>query len=194
MPQEVVTKLRGIIAGDQAAAAWLYDRFGPKLYRRLKARYPQLDTEDLFHDAFVLYYRNQARLLASFLEREPAESCDEHRLERYLWDQACGLAANRRRSSAFRKVVAISEVREPTEPGDHGRATINRDTLKKVLACLREKSQRVYLYFSFRFVDGLSPDEIAKTTGWSLKATYKLKQTLNKAVEECADGLGLAVS
>jgi len=42
-------------------------------------------------------------------------------------------------------------------------------------------------------MDNLTPEEIAQSTGWSRKATYKLKQTLNSEVQTCAEALGLDV-
>lgn len=190
MAHEVEERLEHIQDGDTDSAAWLYDTFAPRLARRLGSRYPDLSTEleDLVHDAFILFLRPEGELVRTFLDRYPVTRSS---LERRLWDLACGLASNRRRSFRRRKVVALDD-RDRTAPDPTAeRATIDRDQLRRLDACLRKANPRVYLYFKLRFRDGLSPEEIADVTGWSRKATYKLKQALNLEVERCAGELGL---
>ncbi|MEM1183001.1 MAG: hypothetical protein AAGM22_31960, partial [Acidobacteriota bacterium] len=67
---------------------------------------------------------------------------------------------------------------------------LDRDRLERLADCIERANARVFLYFSLRFRDGLAPEEIVTVTGWSKKATYKLKQRLNDAVEVCAEALG----
>lgn len=194
---ELERRLRGIAAGRQPDAAWLYDALAARLYRRLKQRYGYpggLEVDDLLHDTFVLVLRGRARHLIAFLERTPRVQLTLTALERYLWDQACGLASNRRRAAGFRKLVPLEEVGEPVEPSDEERRAIHADALARLVDCLRGKGQRMFLYFTFRYSDGLTPEEVSKVTGWSMKATYKLRQTLNMAVQECAERLGIAVA
>lgn len=192
MTHEVEDKLQGILEDDSESAAWLYDSFAPRLARRLGRRYPDLanELEDLVHDVFLLFLRPEGDLVEGFLQRHPAT---HGALERRLWDLACGLASNRRRSSRRRKVVPLDDRdRADPDPGTE-RWTIDRDQLVRLDACLRQANPRVYLYFKLRYRDGLSPEEIAEATGWSRKATYKLKQALNREVETCAGALGLEV-
>lgn len=194
--EEIARRVKGIAAGCAENAAWLYDTCAPRLYRRLRHRYGYpggIEVEDLCHDTFVVVFRHQARLLTTFVERTPRSELTLAALERYLWDQACGLASNRRRASGGRKLVAIDEVAEPREPADEEQRAVHGDVLARMVACLKGKGQRTYLYFLLRHHEGLAPEEVAKATGWSMKATYKLKQALNKAVQECAERLGLAV-
>jgi DNA-directed RNA polymerase specialized sigma24 family protein len=190
LAHEVEEKLESILAGDPEAAAWLYDIFASRLGRRLGSRYPDLaaELEDLVHDVFVLFLRPEGDLVRTFLDRRtPTRSA----LERRLWDLGCGLASNRRRSSRRRKVVHLDD-RDRTDPiPDAERCIIDRDRLQRLDACLRRANPRIYLYFKLRYRDGLSPEEIAEATGWSRKATYKLKQALNEEVKTCADALGL---
>lgn len=196
LDRELHQRLRRLVAGDPSGAAWLYDSFAGRLYRRLELRYEYpggLDAEDLLHDAFVLFFQHDARVLRRFLEQfSPAEQT-EARLERYLWDLACGLAANRRRSRARAEVVSIA--REEVAPTPSAETSvIDRDRLDQLGKCIEEHGTRIYLYYKLRFHDGLKPAEISRLTGWSNKATYKLKQTLTRTVEQCAEKLGLHAS
>lgn len=191
MAHEVEDKLERVVEGDLEATAWLYDTFAPRLGRRLGSRYPDLaaELEDLVHDVFVLFLRPEGNLVRAFLDRYPPT---RDALERRLWDLGCGLASNRRRSAHYRQQVHLDD-RDRTDPiADAERRTVDRDRLQRLDACLREKATpRVYLYFKLRYRDGLSPEEIAEVTGWSRKATYKLKQALNQEVKTCAEALGL---
>ena len=193
-PASVRPSLERLIHGDPAAAAWLYDDFAPGLFRRLRRRYQRdggPDAEDLLQDAFIFFFQNDCKVLRDFLEKTPATELTAARLERRLWDLACGLASNRRRSAWSRKVVSIDEFREPDPDAGSERRSLARDHLRRLDACLRDGRERVYLYFQLRFRDGLSPDEVTRATGWSKKATYKLKDALNQALGVCTERLGL---
>lgn len=191
---DVDNKLRCIAAGDSVAAAWLFDAFASPLYRRLRRRYGYLgstEVDDLLQDTFLQALRGRGRVLLRWLERQPAQP-DEPALERYLWDLACGLATNRRRAASRSNVVSIETATPLAEGPRAERALLGRDVLAKLDACLKESNARTYLYYQLRYVDGLTPDEIAQTTGWSKKSTYKRKQILDEAVERCADRIGIA--
>jgi len=198
-PQEdsVPLRLRRILAGDERAAAWLYDVFAPPLFRRLAQRYGSTDRnaiEDLVQEAFLALWRNDRRLIGELLRRDPAP--DRRAVERLLWDQACGVASNRRRTLRSFRPVALDEalagaLESPagTDAGTAEEASIRRELLALLDDCLRRAGSRVYLYLKLRHRDGLSPDEIATVTGWSKKATYKLKQALDDALGRCAEAL-----
>lgn len=190
MKEDVSDQLRRVVAGDESAAAWLYDSFATSLYRRLRWRYPRLEPEDLVHDLFISVFRDDCRLLAEFLERSksPVSAAS---LERRLWDLACGLATNRLRSHGQSRTYQMAEDFDEidAEPSAE-RTTVGRDRLARLAACVEQTSARIYLYFTLRFRDGLAPEEIVRVTGWSKKATYKMKQRLNDAVEACAEQLG----
>lgn len=187
-------RLTGILEGDRDAAAWLYDTFAPRLFRRLKQRYAYpggLDEEDLLQDSFLFYFQNDGRVLRNYLERVPAENQSPEHLETYLWDLACGVASNRRRSAFHRRVVNLFDRHDvPLDPLAE-RHAIDRDTLGRLEGCLMKGRERVFLYYTLRYRDGLAPEEVATVCGWSRKATYKLKQILDKAVAACAKLLGL---
>lgn len=198
MPSEIAQQLAALLAGDQQAAAWLYDSFAPRLYRRLRQRYAYPggpDADDLLQEAYLFYFQHDGRVLRRYLERTPEERCTAASLEAYLWDLACGLASNHRRKLAVRKkVVPLPEAWEiPADPAAETGA-VSRDLLERLEACLKEGRERVFLYFSLRYQDGLSPRQIAEACGWSRKAAYKLKQALDEAVTECARQLGLLPS
>lgn len=194
----VAEQLERLLAGDTGAAAWLFDTFAPRLLRRLGQRYGYFGTaeiEDLLQETFLLVLRQDGRLLAAFLERSlrlgSARDLGAKDLERFLWDQACGLASNRRRSASFRNVVPLADTLEVEVEESAERQAIDRDSLARLDGCLRASGERVYLYYKLRCRDGLTPEQIADVAGWSRKATYKLRQTLDEAVRRCAERLGL---
>jgi DNA-directed RNA polymerase specialized sigma24 family protein len=195
MLSETAHQLARLLEGDSAAAAWLYDAVAPRLFRRLRQRYGFAggqDPEDLLQDAFLFFFQRDGHILRQFLERTPAEGVTFESLEAFLWNQACGIASNRRRSVARRQQVAtlIPEQELPIEATAE-RKTLHRDLLARLEDCLRAGRERVFLYYVFRHRDGLAPEEISEISGWSKKATYKLKQALDHALAECAAPLGL---
>ncbi len=187
------SRLDEVLAGCSVSKGWLYDRFAPRLLRRLRSRYQPggLDAEELLHDAFVLFFQDDARVLRSFVERTPASSRTESKLECFFWNLACGIASNRRRSR--RRFHPLPLIGADQRPGidDPEQRNLDKDTLVRIDACLRKGNTRVYLYYKMRYVDGLTPEEIAQATGWSRKATYKLKLSLNSTIEGCIRKLGL---
>ncbi len=183
-----------LAAGDPDAAAWLYDTVAPDLYRRLGRRYGYPggpDAADVLQETFLLCLRDGARLLRGVLADQPAGAPALPELKRYLWDLACGVAANLRRSVWSRRVLPLPEAPLAAGEPPAERSAIARDALARLDGCLAAKGTRLYLYFKLRYVDGLTPEETAAATGWSRKATYKLRQSLNEAVEHCLDHLGL---
>src|SRR5690349_17552190 len=102
-----------LATGDAEAVAWLYDQAAPDLYRRLRRRYERPggpDAADLLQETFLLCLRDGARLLRGVLEGLPPGSPALPPLRRYLWDLACGLAANARRSVWSRRSQPLPEV------------------------------------------------------------------------------------
>lgn len=191
---DLLRRVRRIAAGDREEAAWLYDTFAPGLFRRLRQRYAPLglDPEDLLQDAFAFYFRNDRKVLRDFVDRA-GSGATARALERHLWDLACGVASNARRTSWRRRVVPLTRgTRLTSEPGSGAeRRALARDTLRRLEDCLRAAHPRIALYYALRFRDGLSPSEVARATGWSPKKTYKLRQSLDEAVRRCADQLDI---
>ncbi len=187
--EQITGVLEKVLAGDQAAGGWLYDTFATRLFRRLRQRYSYLGesaAEDLLHDVFVLILRQDCRLLRRFLERVPKPEQTQPRLERFLWDQACGVASNQRRSARSQKVVPLTATAPDKRPGAE-RQALQRDWLKRLEGCLAGGRKRAFLYYKLRYRDGLSPEQVAKVTGWSRKATYKLKEALNAELARCKE-------
>ena len=196
MQSEIAQQLRAVLSGDREAATWLFDTFAPRLYRRLKQRYAfpgGLDADDLLQEAFLFFFQHDGRVLQRFLERTPEGEQQPSRLEAYLWDLACGVASNQRRKAGQRKkIVPLPNAGLIPFPSAAERDTISKDLLGKLEDCLRRSRERIFLYYSLRYRDGLTPEQISQTCGWSRKATYKLKQALDEAVDLCARTLGLS--
>lgn len=192
MSESVHQRLLGVVAGKRSDVAWIYDTFAGRLFRRLRQRYGfpgGLDAEDLLHDAFVFFFQHDYRVLRSFLERVPKARQTQVRLERYLWDLACGIAANRRRSAKAAPDLEEAKPDRPSKAPDAEQSLVARDRLVRLDACLEGKGSRLYFYYKLRYRDGLAPEEIARVTGWTRKSTYNLKTSLSRAVEQCADEL-----
>lgn len=181
-------------AGDPETLAWLYDNVAPELYQRLLRRYGYPggpDAADVLQETFLLCLRDRARLLRGFVAGQPAVSPALPALRRYLWDLACGVAANVRRSVWSRRALRMPESEPAAQEPPVERSALARDALQRLDGCLGQQGERLYLYFKLRYVDGLTPEEVAAGTGWSRKATYKLRQALNEAVQGCLDLLDL---
>ncbi len=192
--EQITGVLERVLAGDQAAGGWLYDTFATRLYRRLRQRYSYLGesaSEDLLHDVFVLVLRQDCQLLRRFLERVPKPAQTQSRLERFLWDQACGMASNQRRRARGPKVVPLTATAPDERPGAE-QQTLQRDLLARLENCLSGGHKRAFLYYKLRYRDGLAPEQVAEATGWSRKATYKLKEVLNAELTRCRELLARA--
>lgn len=192
MDRRIADRLREVVGGDRRAKAWFYDTFAPQLFRRLRQRYGiplDLDPEELLQDAFLYFLQDDARVLARFVDRFPGSGADE--LARYLWDLACGVASNRLRRRRNRRAAMRAAPQHIAIAKDPEGRRIDQDTIRRLEECIRGHRDRVFLYYKLRFVDGLTPEEIARTTGWSRRVTYRLRQQLNEAISECAQRLGI---
>ena len=193
-PEDVVDRLRRLIGGDSGAAAWLYDTFAPRLYRRLRGRYghlPGIEPDDLLQSAFLFYLQNDCRVLRSFLDSRPPGEVTAETLMRRLWDLACGLASNQRRAARGRpRPAELDEAAADHAPTAERRLS-ERQVLSRLAECLARRGRRLHLYFCWRYGDGLTPREIAGVTGWSRSETYRLREALNRALAACAAALGI---
>lgn len=188
-------RLGRLLAGDREAAAWLYDTFAPGLYHRLTLRYrhlPGIEPADLLHDTFVFFLRPDTRPLRELLAEAESGECSVAALEKRLWDLACGLASNQRRSAWTRRAVPLAEVHKTADESDAESAASARDALEKLGRCIEGESEEGYLYYQFRYVDGLKPREIAVATGQEIGEIYRLRSVLDRAVRRCAELLGLS--
>lgn len=191
----IAEDLRRVADGDRDARAWLYDAFAARLFRRLRARYgggaAGLDAEELLHDSFLSLFEH-GHVLAGFLSETPPAEQTGTRFESFLWNHACGIASNRRRSLRRRGAEPLPAEEPRAGTADPERESVGRDTLARLQECLEKRGRRIFLYYKLRFCDGLTPDEIAHATGWSRKATYKLRLALGEAAARCAEALGIA--
>lgn len=190
---DVTFMVRGVTEGLREHQRWLYRRFAPGLLRRLRSRYgsrQRLDAEELLQDAFVFFLRRGERsVLNRFLDRVSPRDRTSARLERFLWDQACGIASNRRRA-AMRRPPQTEFVDELDSPRMRPETEAeSRDLMRRLDARLREGDPGVYLYFKLRYVDGRTPKEIGAFTGWPRATIYNMKARLDRAVKAHLDGL-----
>lgn len=61
--------LRELEGGEPAVVQALWERFAPRLLRRLRSRYPYLDAEDLLQESFVRHLRDDSALLRRIAAR-----------------------------------------------------------------------------------------------------------------------------
>jgi len=191
-PQTVSQQVQMVIAGDPEAGAWFYDAFAPRLFRLLRQRYGpdgELNPDDLLQDAFVFFLQNRAKALRDFLDRHAETERTDTALFHRLWALTRGVAANRLRAHKRRAHSPLPEYDEVVAAVDTEREAMHRQLLGRLDACLKGGNPRVYLYYKFRYHDGLAPEQIAQATGWSRKAVYKLKAALDQAVRECAENI-----
>lgn len=194
MTAELTARLEQVVEGDDGARGWLHATFAPRLSRRLHARYGRyrgMDVDEVVQDTFLFFYEHAPRTFSRFLEEVPAEERSESRLDGYLWDLACGVASNRLRSLRRRPEPSPVPVETAVDPVDEERQTLTRDVLSRLKTCLKRAGSRSYLYYKLRFVDGFTPEEISRVTGWSRKVTYNLRVVLEEAIDKCARRLGL---
>ena len=190
MAESVSSKVEGILSGDPEARAWIFDHFAPRLLRKLGQRFGAqrgLDREDLLQDTFLYLFAHLGRALRRFLDQAQGEP-DEVALDHFLWNAACGIASNRRRSLLRHPTATLDDRDVSPVLGEEGRSegrTLARDVLERLARCLLADGRRLVLYFQLRYRDGLKPAEIARATGWSRRATYKLKQSLDLALDLC---------
>ncbi len=193
MPEaNVRTQIDQALVGDADAIGWLYDQFAPALLRKLERRFgavPGLDPADLLHDTFVYLLGHDGRVLKRFLAR--SAEATRAAFAQFLWSAACGIASNRRRSQARHPTESLDARQRPLATGGDEEATTARDVLARLARCLLRRGDRSYLYYQLRYRDGLTPTEVARATGWSQRATYKLKQALDRAVDRCLEEMGL---
>src|SRR5262245_31685926 len=194
MHESLESRLQRVVAGDKDAKMWLYDTFAGGRHRELSSRYGMhgYNPEDLLHDAFVFYFQHDCRVITAFLERNSGRTITEESVERYLWDLAGGVVANERRARRKDSLRALETSSLVSDAPGPERSALSRDLLAQLADCIQENGRRVYLYSRMRYVDGLEPEEIAAATGWSTKATYKLKTKLNETLAHCAERLGLS--
>ncbi len=194
MPESIPAPISRILAGDRAAVAWLYDTFAPRLLRRLGLRFGTirgLDAEDLLQDTFIYVLSQDARVLERFRDRHAGAEPEKQDLEHCLGTAACGIASNRRRSIQRHPAAQLDDREHSPETGGESPA-LARDALERLGECLFRSGDRLRLYFQLRYLDGHKPAEIAHLTGWSMRATYKLKQALDAALEGCVEELELS--
>ncbi|MEM1203618.1 MAG: sigma-70 family RNA polymerase sigma factor [Acidobacteriota bacterium] len=187
-------RIRGILQGRRGDTAWLYDEFSERLHRRLGSRYRDLEpeeVEDILHECYVLFFKDNGRVLRRFLERHRHPGPTPEQLERYLWDRACGLAVNLRRRVS-RSLESGGEPRRSLASARNEEShLLNRDMLDQLGRCLQEGRQQVHLYYQLRYWEGLTPVEIEQVTGWRRKGIYRLRDALQRALKRCVERLGL---
>ena len=192
IPTNLRHRLEGVIAGDAGSCQWLYQEFAGRILRRLRQRYKHsvdLEPEDLLHEVFLFYFRRADRIFRRFLDRKHDPHPTIATFERYLWDQACGVAANYRRS-ARNGPLLVELTRDHCDPAATERRIVDCDRCRVIGRALQAGDSQVYLYFKLRFVEGLSPSEIGAVTGWNRPVIYNLRLRLVRTVQRLvAEGM-----
>jgi RNA polymerase sigma-70 factor (ECF subfamily) len=158
--------LRRAAAGDEAAAAGIYDRHAPAVLRFLTVMLGEEQAaEDVLQESFVYLFRNAERY-------DPTQSALGTWLRRIAFSLAKNELRRRRRKPAVSlntPVSAEGKVRPLAEllpdrppPGDE------RGGALQLISRLDEEDREILI---LRHVEGLPPREIAVILGISPKAT-----------------------
>lgn len=164
--------LRRIRSGDDSAFVETYDLFAPKIWRHVLYRTGSGETaDDIMSDTFLRaweYVRSKAKEI-------------EH-LRAFLYRIANNLVVDhyRRRAKA---AIPIDEDLERTLGADDGLDDrldlgFEKDRMRRALLELRTEVRELLV---MRFVDDLSIEEIAVTTGRSKNAVYV---AIHRAIKE----------
>jgi len=100
----------------------------------------------------------------------------------------------RPKESSWRRLIPFPEGLEPAARRQEEEEAIDRDLLRQLDACILSNDPRAHLYYKLRYRDGLSPQEIVQMIGWTQRTTYRLRQTLDKVIRQCAEKLGVRAS
>jgi RNA polymerase sigma-70 factor (ECF subfamily) len=116
--------------------------------------------DDLTQEVFVSFFRRAAQL------RDPSA------LRSYLMGSAVRLAAVEKRSRARRRRRLEALASDPWGPGEQRPNVAGRDALRALRAILDNVSERPRMAFILRYVQDLTPPEVAVALGVS-EATAK---------------------
>ena len=145
--------------GGSTAAALVYDRFGDDVNRIVgRLLGPDIDHDDVVHDAFIQILRGLPRL------REVGA------LRGFVRAVTINTVRSELRRRRFRRAFWSSD--EAPEPTDDALDPESRETVRRVYAILGRLAADLRIAFTLRFVERHSLAEVAALTGCSL-ATAK---------------------
>lgn len=140
----------------------LYQLHGPELRQALARLAPELDSDDLLQEVFlVVLHRPQA-----------LAGADSARA--WLFGVAVKLAATRRRSARLRRFFGLASAAESSASvvDSPSRTVEQRDAQRamgEALGCLSEAKRSAFVLFELQ---GLSGDEVAEALGIPLKTVW----------------------
>ena len=164
--------------GNQEAFSCLYDRYLPKVYKKVWFKIPAEYVEDVTHEIFIQVIRS----LATFR--------GESQFSTWLWTLSQRQIVDFYRSKQWKNAKAELE-QEAVEDFEnyffcHDSPDIDTNImLRQAMQKLPEHYQEIIL---MRFVDGYKFREIAKLTGRKLEAT---KSLYRRAIAELRLTLGV---
>lgn len=165
--QELLALVR---RGGSTAAALVYDRFGDDVNRIVgRLLGPDLDHDDIVHDAFIQILRGLPRL------REVAA------LRGFVRAVTINTVRSELRRRRFRRAFWSSD--EAPEPTDDALDPESRETVRRVYAILDRLAADLRIAFTLRFVERHSLAEVAALTGCSLATA---KRRISRATQRFA--------
>jgi RNA polymerase sigma-70 factor (ECF subfamily) len=157
--------------GGGTAAALVYDRFGDDVNRIVgRLLGPDVDHDDVVHDAFIQILRGLPRL------REVGA------LRGFVRAVTINTVRSELRRRRFRRAFWSSD--EAPEPSDDALDPESRETVRRVYTILDRLSADLRIAFTLRFVERHSLAEVAAMTGCSLATA---KRRIARATQRFAE-------
>jgi RNA polymerase sigma-70 factor (ECF subfamily) len=163
-------------SGDVEAFGELYERYAADIFRFLASQMSsQLDAEDLTEDVFMRAWR--------YLPRYKDQG---HPFSAYLYRIARNAVAEfyrkaKKTSSVSVDNVVLTDEKQTSNPKQMLSTTQEHQALYEALGELREDYRQVLI---LRFINGLSPGEIAEAMGKSEGAVRVLQHRALKALRK----------
>lgn len=163
--------------GDQEAFGQLYDRYMPKVYKKVWYSIPEQDVEDVAQDIFIEVMKS----LKSFRS--------ESKFTTWLWTITKRQIADYYRSKKWKEQQAQveTEISELDILDTHNPATETLDDMIMLRKAMKSLPTHYQEIIYLRFIDGLKFHELAEVIGKSFEGT---KSLFRRAVAELQTTMG----
>lgn len=155
---------RAVVAGDEAAASAVWDRYAPMVRRVLRRSLdPYEDVEDLVQEVFLRFFKRIGEL------RDPAA------LRSFLFGIALHVAGTALRRRRVRRWLRLTPTGVLPDLPDAGGAPGDpaREAVRRLYAILDRLDDAGRLTFVLRYVEGLELTEVAEALDVSLATTKR---------------------